>query len=273
MAPESDEIIDKSHDQQYLKIVTDPIRVCLNYKPKFGQGAAGLTLEQFQEMHQRDPFYSWFGLDSPLLYAAHKAAGGMTSIYRQIGMGCQRLIQQMFVDYLGITNAEAVWAYQVTKSTGKPQTLSLDGRIPTESVKDVARKKVVQEWLSLACKDVGVSPDIAKALQGAVFEVRQGYKSKDSKRQNADIANAAAAYAAGYLPVVLLLSTQIDTDVAERYRGAKWLVLYGSITGSTFNSTYEFARDVVGYDLASFFRRHTEALKHEVEAVLQELLV
>jgi hypothetical protein len=266
------ETIDKSHDQQYLKIVIDPIRVCMNYKPKFGQGATGLTMEQFQEMHQRDPFYAWFGLDSPLLYAAHKAAGGMTSIYRQIGMGCQRLIQQMFVDYLGITNAEAVWSYQVTKTAGKPQTLSLDGRIPTDSVKG-ARQEIVRAWLADACTDVGVSVDIGRVLRGAVFEVRQGYKSKDSKRQNADIANAAAAYAAGYLPVVLLLSTQIDTDVVERYRGAKWLVLRGSITGDVVNSTYEFSRDVVGYDLASFFRRHSDTLKHEVEAVLQALLV
>lgn len=47
-------------------------------------------------------------------------------------------------------------------------------------------------------------------LKGAVFEVRQGYKSKDAKRQNADIANAAAAYTQAYLPCVVMLSSQID---------------------------------------------------------------
>jgi hypothetical protein len=34
-------------------------------------------------MYGADPFCSWVGLDSPLMYAAHKAAGGMTSVYRQ----------------------------------------------------------------------------------------------------------------------------------------------------------------------------------------------
>lgn len=68
----------------------------------------------------------------------------------------------------------------------------------------------------------------AKGLEGAVFEVRQGYKSKDSKRQNADITNAANAYANDYLPVVVLLSTQIDSDIAERYIVAQWVLLRGT---------------------------------------------
>jgi hypothetical protein len=82
-----------AEDARYLKAVLDPIKVCAHYKPKFGQGAkgGGLTLAQFQTLYQSDPFYSWFGLDNPLMYAAHKAAGGMTSVYRQIGIGCEKL--------------------------------------------------------------------------------------------------------------------------------------------------------------------------------------
>ena len=62
-------------DEEYLLIVLDAIRVCSQYKPKFGQGSkgGGLTLEQFRELYQGDAFYSWFGLDNPMMYAAHKA--------------------------------------------------------------------------------------------------------------------------------------------------------------------------------------------------------
>lgn len=68
-------------DQKYLNIVLTPIRVCAAYKPKFGQGLGdGLTVEQFQGLYQGDTFYAGFGLDNPLMYAAHKAAGGMTSV-------------------------------------------------------------------------------------------------------------------------------------------------------------------------------------------------
>jgi hypothetical protein len=75
--------------------VLDPIRVCARYRPKFGKGAKGdgLAFAQFRTLYQGDPFDSWFGLDNPLMYAAHKAAGGMTSVYREIGIGCEKLFR------------------------------------------------------------------------------------------------------------------------------------------------------------------------------------
>ena len=59
-------------DAAYLALILDPIRICANYKPKFGQGAkgGGLTLDQFQALYQGDPFYNWFGLDNPMMYAS-----------------------------------------------------------------------------------------------------------------------------------------------------------------------------------------------------------
>lgn len=81
-----------------------------------------------------------------------------------------------------------------------------------------------------SAKLIHVDSDVFSTLKGAVFEVRQGYKSKDSKRQNADIANAATAYTKGYLPCAVILSTQIDSDILLRYRSEKWAVVTG-VTG------------------------------------------
>jgi hypothetical protein len=136
----------QKQDEEYFKIITDPLDVCQRYKPKFGHGA-GLEIKEFQTMYQADPFYSWFGLDSPLLYAAHRAAGGMTSLYRQIGIGCQRLIQRILMDTLDLTEEQSTWSYQVIKSSGKKQTLSLDGRIPMAAVKNARRRQIVTHWL------------------------------------------------------------------------------------------------------------------------------
>ena len=107
-------------DEEYLQIVLDAIRVCVLYKPKFGQGpkGGGLTLEQFQELYQRDAFYSWFGLDNPMMYAAHKAAGGMTSVYRQIGIGCEKLFRRVIKDSLELSEEDVTWSYQVTLPSG-----------------------------------------------------------------------------------------------------------------------------------------------------------
>jgi hypothetical protein len=36
----------------------------------------------------------------------------------------------------------------------------------------------------------------------------------------------------------MLLSTQIDDDIADRYQNARWLILRGAPTGTVTTSTY-----------------------------------
>jgi len=260
-------------DAAYLEVIRGALRVCLNYKPSCGQGrVGGVTLEEFQRIYREDEFYSWFGLDSPLVYAAHKAAGGMTSIYRQIGIGCQVLFHRILQDTLGLSPADAAWSYKVPTTKGKARTLSLDGRIAFENIAKSPRLPAVESWLRGASTHIGLKGRNAANLHGAVFEVRQGYKSNDAKRQNADVSNAASAFAYRYLPVMLLLSVQIPDNLAERYTRARWLILRGAVSGSTMDSTYTFCRDVLGYDLAAFFQRNSAAIKTETLAVFEGLL-
>lgn len=150
--------------------------------------------------------------------------------------------------------------------------LSLDGRIPLSAISDAAAADRVRLWMRDAARAVKVAKTVAANLEGPVFEVRQGYKSKDAKRQNADIGNAANAYANSYLPVVALLSAQIDDDISERYARAQWLILRGTLTGTPLKSTYAFAREVLGYDLAGFFTRNAARIRTEVETVIEALL-
>ncbi len=259
----------------YLELILEPIRVCAHYKPKFGQGAkgSGVTLAQFQTLYQRDPFYRWLGLDNPMMYAAHKAAGGMTSIYRQIGIGCEKLFRTVIQYSFGLSQEDVTWSYEVPLPSGKMRTLSLDGRVPLARIAEPAKRERFHAWMRGAAATIGVDENVFATLTGTIFEVRQGYKSKDSKRQNADIANAATAYTKAYLPCVVLLSTQIDSDLLLRYRAEKWVVLTG-IEGANnpLISTYDFMREVIGYDLAAFFQRNRETLRAEIDTVLKALL-
>lgn len=262
-------------DAHYLKVVLDSIKVCARYKPKFGQGikSGGLTLTQFQTLYRGDPFYSWFGLDNPLMYAAHKAAGGMTSIYRQIGIGCEKLFCNVLKDALTLEAEDVTWSYKVPLQSGKLRVLSLDARVPTERIRDARKRARVQSWMKKYSRKIGIEPKVFASLSGTVFEVRQGYKSKDAKRQNADIANAATAYTKGYLPCAVILSSQIDGDILLRYRAEKWGVLTGVIgANDPLISTYDFMREVIGYDLAGFFARNSEVLHAEVDSTLKALL-
>lgn len=262
-------------DSRYMQIVLDPIRVCAKYKPKFGQGAVGggLTLAQFQKLYESDAFYSWFGLDNPLMYAAHKAAGGMTSVYRQIGIGCEKLFRQILRDELGLSAADVVWSYEVPLPSGRTRTLHLDGRVPFDKIADAGKRERFHEWMHAAADKVGVAARVFETITGTVFEVRQGYKSKDSKRQNADIANAATAYTKALFPCAVILSAQIDNDILLRYRAEKWAIVTGVVgLNDPLLSTYDFMREVVGYDLAAFFKRNSGTLRAEVDAVLKALL-
>ena len=260
-------------EDKYLAILLKRIRVCKRYKPKFGQGQkSGISLSEFKKLYGADAFYSWFGLDNPLMYAAHKAAGGITSVYRQIGIGCEEVFQQILQDQLGLSQDQVKWSYETQSSTGQKRKLSLDARISINNITSVRQRARFARWLAQAAAHLRIEPKMARALNGAVFEVRQGYKSKDSKRQNADLANAATAYSQGYLPVVVVLSSQIDNDIVERYEHEKWLILTGNLRGSTIDSTYSFVRKVVGYDLANFFKQNSGVLKATIADVLKTLL-
>lgn len=262
-----------SLDDRYFELFARPVRACARYKPRFGTGnLAGLTVQEFQELYASDAFYNWIGLDSPLMYAAHKAAGGMTSIYRQIGIGCQWIFRQVLIDQLRLTEEQVSWSYDVPVPGGKARRLTLDGRIEFNDVANKAQRKTLEAWIASAQDRLLLDRSARRGVRGVVFEVRQGYKSMDSKRQNADISNASSAYAHHYVPALVLMSGQIDQVLVQRYSQSFWLLLKGTRSGSPLDSTYSFCRDVLGYDLAEFFQRNSKRFKHEFESVLSTLL-
>jgi hypothetical protein len=194
--------------------------------------------------------------------------------FHQIGIGSEKLVRTIIQDSLDLSTTDATWSYRVpTGNSGKTRKLSLDARIPLNALTREPDKKRVQEWVTRATNALRVNPAVAKSLTGVVMEVRQGYKSKDSKRQNADIANAATAYTQAYLPCAMILSAQIDDDLLERYRREHWIILTGIVgKNDPLISTFDFMRDVVGYDLERFFERHAIQLRTELDAVLKSLL-
>lgn len=143
----------------------------------------------------------------------------------------------------------------------------------------VARPKVLRnpaararldEWLTEAGGLVGNPRE--QRLSGTLFEVRQGYKSADAKRQNADLTFGLRAYGEDYLPVIFVVSNQASAVVIRRYRDARLLVLTGALGNDPTRSSYAFLDQVVGYSLAGFFERNTSLLRAEVEDILQALL-
>lgn len=258
-------------DSLYLQLFLEPVIRSKTYRPRFGVGSKeeGVSRDEFLSLYGADPFYAWIGLNSDLMYAAHRAAGGMTSLYRQIGIGCEMLFRQIICDQTEYSDPTfASWSYTTTASTGKPKTLQLDARLEIDQINNAPVANNVQQWINKVCHLL----DANTPTNGAVFEVRQGYKSKDSKRQNADIDNTAVAWSKGYLPIFAIFSAQIDTDIVLRYRNNRSGILIGHMADDPTISLYAFMKDVLGYDLAAFFMRNSPTIRSQVQDVVQTLL-
>lgn len=262
----------KYDSQKFIEVFTEPLFECLTYMPKFGnsQNKDGVSLEEFLSIYGSDPFYSKIGLDSPYIYAAHKASGGMTSIYRQIGIGCERLFRQIIMQATEYTDYSFTqWGYKTKTKSGKDKTLSLDGRLELSAINNLRVKKLVYEWIIQYCEKLGID---SHGIKGAVFEVRQGYKSKDSKRQNGDLDNATVAYAYHYLPVFTVFSSQIDSDIVLRYTNNRCGIITGTLQGNEFSSLYHFSSRVLDFDLLDFFDKNSKEIQKVVTMVLKKLL-
>ncbi len=258
-------------DERYLKTFLDPLRVCADYLPAFGtSGRSGISLSDFQTLYGSDEFYSWIGLDTPLVYAAHKASGGLTSIYRQIGVGSERLLREIIRDEFSLSQEEVDWRYEYRKTKTQKAFHILDARISLQDLKKAAQATRVREWLRQARK--AAHGDSRTQAHGAIFEIRQGYKSADSKRQNADLRFGAKAYQCGHIPVVAVLSSQVSETVIARYRDAGMLVLTGVRSDDPTESTFAFFRDVVGYRLEDFFIRASPRIRDVIQSLVKKLL-
>ena len=160
------------------------------------------------------------------------------------------------------------WSYITKTKAGKDKVLSLDGRLEIKDIRNIEVKKRAQDWIAGYANIIGIDHT---DLKGAVFEVRQGYKSKDSKRQNGDIDNATVAYAYNYLPVFTIFSGQIDNDIVLRYTNNRCAIIIGTRDPSPYVSLYAFCKNVLGYDLANFFQRNSPLLRKEMGMILEKL--
>lgn len=257
-------------DAVYRNILIEPLMTCADYLPKMGS-KSGVNLDAFKRRYSEDPLYHWMGFDDPLMYSAHRAAGGMTSLYRQLGIGVERLFRRILMDSFGLTEEEAKWDYEYTRPNGSPGTRSLDARLDLKMIESSRKRSVdyVKDWVA----EVRRRLKIEIALNGAVFEVREGYKSADSKRQNADLDNLSHALKRGYLMTMALMSLQMNETVRKRYQEGGLLVLVGDIdSDDPCESTYAFFDHVVGYDLAAFFERNSKAMQRATASILEKLL-
>lgn len=259
--------LDPNRAQRYLAYLTDAIKVSATQPPQFGTGKP-VSLDQFRELYGSDPFYSWLGLDSEYLYTAHHAGAAMTSLYRKLGDGCQKLFRAIIRDEFGVDDEAAKWSYVIPKPGGKTTTRELDGYIDILEFPESEALGRFKIWLG----DAKAKLEAKLNPRGAVFEVRQGYKSQDAKRSTGDVDNAGRIALQSCLPVLAVFSRQLPTSIARRYQTNGWLILSGDVTNDALSSTYGFSKEVMGFDLAGFLAGHVDELRAQTQRVFEGLL-
>ncbi|HEX3551376.1 MAG TPA: hypothetical protein VHT53_13410, partial [Candidatus Elarobacter sp.] len=190
---------------------------------------------------------------------------------RQLGRACEALYRQIIADCTNIAPADLTWQYVSTGSGGRSEVLTLDAKIALADLQSEQRRRM-RRWMKDCIAKLPMPSSKIDTLLGAVFEIRQGYKTKDSKRQNADLRFANRALGEDFLPVMMLASAQVDQDVYRRYIGANLHVLVGSRHFDAALSTFAFFDRVLGYDLIAFYERNASAIKNEMEAIFKKIL-
>lgn len=257
------------NDKDFVETFLIPVRKCAVYRPAFGQTKSdGFNYDQFEQLYSDDPFYSLIGMGVPAVYAAHRAAGGMTSVYRQLGIGAERLFRAILSRQFGLNTHQLAWSYEYL--AGKQTKVhTLDALLTLDDLQE-ERRQILAQWIEGALTSVHRPQDAA--TKGVVFEVRQGYKSADSKRQNADLRYGLNAYQARMLPAFAIFSKQVSVPVIERYRNDGMIVLTGLLNDDVYHSTFAFLQEVAGYDLIAFFERNQNVIRTEVQAIVKTLL-
>ena len=261
----------EKQDAELLEVFLQPLRLCKEYQPAFGRGKKEkkTSFGSFLDLYGSDQFYAWLGLASEEVYSAHKAAGGLTSVYRQLGVGAERLFRVILMRELGLSEEQIDWAYEYQASP-KNKVHTLDARITTSELKNRDKRKKIKDWLSNCLNTVSNNSSVK--VDGVVFEVRQGYKSADSKRQNADLRFGINAYQNAFLPVFAVFSNQVSEPVINRYKSDGMLVLTGVSSDDPTVSTFAFFEKVIGFNLANFFERNQKKLSEEVTSIVGTLL-
>jgi len=172
---------------------------------------------------------------------------------------------------LGLSADEMSWSYDYPKGRGKTGTHTLDARIRVADAAEAAQPRI-SKWLEDALDYVNLDDSAHAEVHGAAFEVRQGYKSADSKRQNADLRFGINAYRASLLPVFAIFSAQVSEPVVRRYRSDGMLVLTGVTSDNPTVSTFAFVEQILGYDLLGFFARNRDQVREEIQEIVSTLL-
>ena len=232
-------------EAELLAIIKRNLAVAGRYRRQKDTTKEGEALKQ-------DPVFSLFGLTGQEYILAKARGAQVVSLHRKLGDLYQELVSFLFQSALQLSAEEIKFELVRGRSSGAGKR-SLDAKIPFDGL----NAEVAARLKALSAKVVAANPKKYPNMpaRGLGFEVRFCYQIGDSKRINADIENADASLAMGYLPVMLIFCSISLHDPIDRFRSrSKWFVLEGM-------PSYDFLRELTSFDLFGFLQDRSDLIR------------
>jgi hypothetical protein len=166
-------------------------------------------------------------------------AGGLTSVYRQIGVGTEHLLRAIIRDSLGLTAEETTWSYRYRKPNGKTGVHSLDAKISFADLSD-AQRRIFIEWMEVVGPHVDLTP-----ANGSGYKVSFLKSGKVIKARTLNVRMRIyvrhECLSGGIASCIHDLSQQVSETVIDRYRKDKMAVLTGTLAETRYHRPSHFS--------------------------------
>ena len=202
----------------------------------------------FGKLIAADPAFASFGLDDARYVVARIGGNLITSLHRKIGDMYEEIFRYLLCCRFDLTDEKIRFAVDVHIGD-RVQERSSDGFIPMAHVAAVPLPLLPAGWQS---------------TKGLAFELRSCYQIGDSKRIQADWDMALALRDTHKLtPVMLVLCSTSLRSPVDRLKNS-WNLYEGA-------ESFQFIRDLTGFDLRQCLEKHRAVLTAEIAKSLAKL--
>jgi hypothetical protein len=210
-----------------------------------------------------DPVWSLFGLEDEDFVIDKVIGNYVTSVFRKFGDIYESLVKTVLSARLDIPPDGLAHTVDVIINN-KPQPRSIDAMVHLSAIRSRQKRAAVKAaGLQLIQRLLEPKPTLDD-FTALGFEIRCCYQIGDSKRIQADETMGNALLSNKVLPVLMIFCTNSLISPVRRLRRS-WFVTEGQ-------DSYDFLRDLTGFDLYSFLRDNSDFLKEEGRKVIEMML-
>ncbi len=194
----------------------------------------------------KDALYGLLFKNISVFYAQSVLGGRITtSLHRNFGDIIEVSVREIFKHAYSLDDGLARSSFSI-QSIEKRSTRTTDVSIPFEALTNAQEKSLRAYHVKLCGKHTPALLAQHGACRGLGYEVRQCYKSNDSKRRTADIDMSDLLFQNKIIPMMLIFCSSSSPSIIRDYRRlSKWMIVEG-------DDAFDYVREISGFDFRGY---------------------